>query len=179
MHAVGVEEFADCDGVFGVDAALVDPFLDFVEVDGYEVGRPATFISILSHQVERKKKRKEKGRDELVGKSPFTMHDTFRRLTTIEVIRHFSVLLLTFVTSSRCFTLSRGGTTTSSNSLVVCSRGIGERAQDRGIASLLLMELRSEQGEERRASGRIQRRDGELRYPRRQGWESASHGRCL
>lgn len=44
MHAVGVEELADCDGVFGVDAALVDPFLDFVEVDGYEVGGPAAVV---------------------------------------------------------------------------------------------------------------------------------------
>lgn len=41
VHAVGVEEFADCDRVFGVDATLVDPFLDFIEVDGYEVGGPA------------------------------------------------------------------------------------------------------------------------------------------
>lgn len=76
------------------------------------------------------------------------MHNTFRRLTTIEVIRHFSMLLLTFMTSSRRFTLSRGGTATSSNALVVCSGGIGEGAQDGGISGLLMMEL-SEQGEER------------------------------
>lgn len=91
------------------------------------------------------------------------MHNTLRRLTTIEVIGHFSMLLLTFVTSSRSFTLSRRGTATSSNALVVCSGVIGEGAQDGGIASLLLlMELRSDEGEERGASGRIQRRDGEL-----------------
>lgn len=48
VYAIGVEEFADCDGVFGVDAALVDPFLDFVEVDGYEVGGPAVIIRLNS-----------------------------------------------------------------------------------------------------------------------------------
>lgn len=45
IYAVGVEEFADCDWVFGVDAALVDPFLDFVEVDGYEIGGPAVIVN--------------------------------------------------------------------------------------------------------------------------------------
>ena len=39
-------EFADCDRVFGVDAALVDPFLDFVEVYGDEVGGPAISKSV-------------------------------------------------------------------------------------------------------------------------------------
>lgn len=82
------------------------------------------------------------------------MHNALGRLTTIEAIRHFSVLLLTLVTSSRRLTLSRGGTATPSNSFVVCTGVIGNGAQDGGIAGLLLMELRSEQGEERRASGR-------------------------
>jgi hypothetical protein len=37
VHAVGVEEFADGDGEAWIDAALVNPFLDAVEVDGDEV----------------------------------------------------------------------------------------------------------------------------------------------
>lgn len=41
-----MEEFADCDRVFGVDAALVDPFLDFIEVYGYEIGGPAISKSL-------------------------------------------------------------------------------------------------------------------------------------
>lgn len=53
VHAVGVEEFADCDGVFRVDAALVDPILDFVEVDGYEVGGPAIIVRLKNSIIER------------------------------------------------------------------------------------------------------------------------------
>jgi len=48
VYAVRVEEFADCDGVLGVDAALVDPLLDFVEVDGDEVGGPAIIVRLNS-----------------------------------------------------------------------------------------------------------------------------------
>lgn len=41
MDAAGVGEFADGDGAGWVDAALVDPFLDALEVDGGHIGGEA------------------------------------------------------------------------------------------------------------------------------------------
>jgi hypothetical protein len=82
------------------------------------------------------------------------MNDNLLRLSTIEPSRDFSVLLLTFVTTSGCFSLSGGRTTTSSDPLVVCARVVGQGAQDGRIPSLLLLylwllELRDEKWEGR------------------------------
>ena len=74
------------------------------------------------------------------------MHNALRCLTTVEVIWHFSMLLLILVASSGRFTLARGRTATSSNPLVVCTGSIGEGAQDGGIARLLLLMVLMELG---------------------------------
>lgn len=65
------------------------------------------------------------------------MDDNIRRLTTIEARRYLSMLLLTFVTTARGFTLARSRTTTATDTLVVGRGIVGERGEDVGVAGLL------------------------------------------
>lgn len=76
--------------------------------------------------------------------STLSMHHNIRRLTTIKARRDLSMLLLTFMTSSRGLSLARCWTTTASNTLVVGPRSVGDGSQDVSIAGLL--ELREEEG---------------------------------
>lgn len=66
----------------------------------------------------------------LVLVSSLAAHDNVGRLSSIECSRHFAVLLLTLVTTSRCFALARRGTAATSYPLVVCAGVIRERVQD-------------------------------------------------
>lgn len=54
------------------------------------------------------------------------MHDNVLRLPTIEVRRHFAMLLLTLVSAAGSLTLSRGRTATTANALVVGGGIVGE-----------------------------------------------------
>lgn len=52
VDAAGVGEFADCDGPVRIDAALVDPGLDSVQVYGLEVWcEPIRIISITNSSI--------------------------------------------------------------------------------------------------------------------------------
>lgn len=131
MDAARLSEFADRDGTGWVDAALVDPGLDPVEVHGGEVDG----VNII--------------------KPPLTMNNNIRRLTTIKRSGDLSMLLLTLVTSSGGFTLTGGRTTTSSDALVVGALGIGERGEDVRVPTLLVDGWGQEEGGEevRRGGG--------------------------
>ena len=68
--------------------------------------------------------------------------DDIGRLTTIKAGRDLSVLSLTLVTTTRCLTLARSGTTTAADALVIGGRIVGEGGEDVGAA---LLELRDEE----------------------------------
>jgi hypothetical protein len=51
-------------------------------------------------------------------------------LATGEAGWDFTMLLLTFVTSTGSFAFAGGGTASSSNAFVVCALGVGESAED-------------------------------------------------
>lgn len=57
VDAAGLGEFADGDGAGWVDAALVDPFLDAVEVCGGQVGGEAASVISKSESKHQRKKR--------------------------------------------------------------------------------------------------------------------------
>lgn len=164
VDAARLGQLADRDGAGGIDSALVDPFLDAFEVHGREVNGVAVLMSVssrfhLSSFIKTVKcnatgrlKQAAQGkvmRGIHIVESPFTMHHDVRRLTTRKPRGHFTVLLLTLVTSSGSLTLTGSGTTTSSDAFVIGSRVIGERGQDVSVAALLLLELREEERQRR------------------------------
>lgn len=125
MDAAGFSQFANGDRAGWVDAALVNPFLDAVEVGGREVESETALPDVRkspSYFAPR-----SQGRDIHVVETTLTVHHDIWRLSTIEPRGDFSMLLLTLMTTSGGLTLTGRRTTTSSNSLIVRPRSIGQR----------------------------------------------------
>jgi hypothetical protein len=108
VHAVGLVELAHCDGLCGVQAAGVDPFLDAVQVDrGHFDGEAVVFCGQQICAIFPQRlpflslvQLGEHDDDLLVHLSSLARNHNLRRLTTIEAERHLSMRLLTLVTSS-------------------------------------------------------------------------------
>ena len=102
VDGAGLGEFFDGDGIAGIDALLVDPVLDLVEVDGghfFCVARYGAFgVSVLEVVCD-------DGGGKLVHifEAMFTMDYWIGSLATIESRGDLAVLLLPFVTSARGF----------------------------------------------------------------------------
>jgi hypothetical protein len=64
------------------------------------------------------------------------MADDERRLTTLPPGCYLAMLLLTLVTPTRRFSVTRGRTATNANALVVCALVLGEIGEDRCAPSL-------------------------------------------
>lgn len=80
-----------------------------------------------------------------VVESALAVDDYIGRLATIEMCGNLSMLLLTLVAASGGLALARGGTTTTTDALVVRGRIVGERGENGGGARGL--ELGGEEGQ--------------------------------
>lgn len=88
------------------------------------------------------------GRNDIhIVKPTLPVHHNIRRLTTIEMRRHFSMLLLTLMTTSGSLTLPRSRTTTPPDALVIRGGIVGERGEDGGVAGWLGLELGCQEGQ--------------------------------
>jgi hypothetical protein len=125
VDAAGFGQFANGDGAVWVDAALVNPFLDAVEVGGCEVESETALPDVRKSPSSFSLRSQD--RDIHVVEPTLTVHHNLRRLSTIEPRGDFSMLLLTLVATSRGLTLTGRRTTTSPNSLIVRPRSIGQR----------------------------------------------------
>jgi hypothetical protein len=177
VDAARVGELADGDRARWVDAALVDPGLDAVEVYGGEVdGEAGSSVnqSIMSCRTQKtyadaekkKKKKKDLGRDVHILKPPFPMHDMVRRLPAVEARWSLVVLFLAAVATAGGLALAGGGAAASADPLVVGARVVGEGGEDVGVAALVLQLQLREQG--RQGEGQLSWFGKELGQPRRQ-----------
>lgn len=128
------------DGLAGVEAAVVDPLLDLVQVDGRHVdGEAVPALDLLHFHLHLLPFFGLTRRGLLlVLESSLSVHHLLRRLSTVEVPRDLAMLLLTLVTTTRRLALARRGTATSSYPLVVGARVVRQIREHRCRTLLLL-----------------------------------------
>jgi hypothetical protein len=89
-----------------VDAALVDPFLDAVEVDWGDVEGETEDFRLDIIMLDELNDKKTRVINSHILIPIFSVNNMFRCLTTRKPSRYFAVLLLTLMTPSRCLSLS-------------------------------------------------------------------------
>lgn len=128
-------ELFQCDWPVAGEAALVDPGLDSVQIDGCHVDGETEKLDplVVVDWIEVLR----------VDTTTLAVDDDIRRLSAIEACGDLSVLALTLVTTARGLTLAGGGTTTFTDALVVGCRVVGDGGQD-GAGLLRLREKKCE-----------------------------------
>jgi hypothetical protein len=156
VQAPALVQLLHGDGLGGVQAALVDPALDAVEVDGRHVDGEGVVLAAAALRVG----------------------DGLGRLAALEAGGHLAVGMLTLLTTSCRLSLARGGTATAPDLLIVGARVVRQRRQDRRAS------LRRGDGEldggGPRTGGEERRGEADDLEPGRHGggWRAESGRRC-
>jgi hypothetical protein len=99
MQAPALGQLLHSNGLGRVQPPLVDPALYAIEVDRAHLNLEGIVLAPATLRVG----------------------DPLRRLTSLEARRHFSVRMLTLLTTAGCLSLARGWTATALDPLVVCA----------------------------------------------------------